>query len=441
MAASKALVRMAQRSVRRNWRHSLGTLLAIAVGFVAIGLFEGYLADLTRAQADALSKQGMFGDLLIERTGASSSAGREDPWAFHLGPDEQRFIDAYLAAHAREVRVRARGLEVSGLASTGKVGALFLGWGFDVAEGATLREQFAWNALAGRPLQLAGPQAVLLAQGLGRTLDCAAPVDAKTTGPDGRLLAEARPFKCRRGRAQLTATTASGQLNVVELEVAGLYSAGLQELDARLAQLPLAQAQRLLDTTDVSRVVVGLAPGVDAASFAQALSGAAAAQGLAVTATRWQDHEVGELYRRSLDLVGVFRSFVVLVVVSIAAMSVLMTMMKAVSERTREIGTLRSLGFLRRHVVALFVLEAGLLAGLASVAGACATLVLTVAVNHLGLTYKAGILANAIPLAVRVVPGAYVFAVLFLSSVAMVAAVVPARRAARMVIPEALGHV
>jgi putative ABC transport system permease protein len=215
----------------------------------------------------------------------------------------------------------------------------------------------------------------------------------------------------------------------------------LQELDARLAQLPLAQAQRLLDTTDLSRVVVGLTPGVEAASFARALTDAAAAQGLPVTATRWQDHEVGELYRRGLDLLGVFRSFVVLVVVSIAAMSVLMTMMKAVSERTREIGTLRSLGFLRRHVVTLFVLEAALLAGLASVVGAGATLALTFTVNHLGVTYKAGILANAIPLAVRVVPGAYAFAVVFLSSVAMVAAVVPARRAARMVIPEALGHV
>ncbi len=438
--AATTLVRMAQRSALRNWRHSLGTVLAIAVGFVAIGLFEGYLADLTHAQGEALSKQGMFGDLLIERTGASSSAGREDPWAFHLSVEEQRFIDAYLAAHAHEVRVRARGLEVSGLASTGEAGALFLGWGFDVAEGATLREEFAWNAVAGRPLQLAGPQAVLLAQGLGRALDCAAPADPGARGPEGHLVAQARPFTCRQPRVQLSATTASGRLNVAEVEVAGLYSAGLQELDARLAQLPLAQAQRLLDTTGVSRVVVGLSPGVDAASFATALTDAAAARGLPVTATRWQDHAVGELYRRGLDLLGVFRSFVVLVVVSIAALSVLMTMMKAVSERTREIGTLRSLGFLRRHVVTLFVLEAGWLAGLASIVGAAATLALTAAVNHLGVTYKAGILADAIPLAVRVVPGAYGFAVAFLSSVAMVAAVVPARRAARMVIPEALGH-
>ena len=122
-------------------------------------------------------------------------------------------------------------------------------------------------------------------------------------------------------------------------------------------------------------------------------------------------------------------------------MSVLMTMMKAVSERTREIGTLRSLGFLRRHVLALFMLEAALLAMLASAVGVILTLGATLAINHLGITYKGGMAVEAIPLAVQVVPGAYLFAVGFLSLVAMAAAIVPARRGARLAIPDALGHV
>lgn len=98
-------------------------------------------------------------------------------------------------------------------------------------------------------------------------------------------------------------------------------------------------------------------------------------------------------------------------------MSVLMTMMKSVSERTREIGTLRSLGFLRRHIVGLFAL------------------------NGAGITYKAGVLSESIPLVVGVSPRAYVFGFVFLTGVAIAAALLPARRAARMGIPEALGHV
>jgi putative ABC transport system permease protein len=433
---------MAVRNVRRHWRHSAGTILSIAVGFLAIGLFEGYLDDLAISQAATLSKQGMYGDLVIERTGASTSEGHEDPWAFHLGEAEQAFLDDFLAEHQREVLTRARFLTMTGLASTGKAGAVFLGSGYDVAEGATLRAELAWLTVAGKPLELAGPSAVLLAQGLGRILDCEATSSAPAPrGPDGRLIAEERPFHCRRPRAQLTTTTERGQLNVVELEVAGLFSAGLQELDSRLVLLPLPQAQRLLGTKDVSMVTLALAPGVDARRFAATLTEAARARGLAVSAQRWQDHELGALYRAGVELLGAYRGFMVLVVVTIAAMSVLMTMMKAVSERTREIGTLRSLGFLRRHVLALFIAEAGLLAALACVVGAASTLVATFALNHAGITYKGGVMADAVPLAVRVVPGAYGFAVVFLSLVAMVAAIAPARRAARLGIPEAMGHV
>ena len=441
MGASKPISRMAVRNVRRNWRHSMGTLLSIAVGFVAIGLFEGYLDNLMVFQATAMSKQGMYGDLLVEREGASSSEGHEDPWAFHLGEREQSFIDGYLAEHSSEVLTRARFLSMTGLASTGKAGAVFLGSGYDVAEGAALRGEFQWLAVAGKPLELSGPSSVMLAQGLGRILDCEAASNEPARGADGRLIAKERPMKCRRPRAQLTATTQRGQLNVVELDVAGLFSGGLQELDTRLLLVPLSQAQRLLDTDDVSLVSVALREGVDPKRFAAALQGAAKSKGLSLSAMRWQDHEVGELYRRSSELLGIYRSFMVLVVVTIAAMSVLMTMMKAVSERTREIGTLRSLGFLRRHVLWLFIVEAGLLAMLASVAGAVLTLAATLAINHLGITYSAGISTEAIPLAVQVVPRVYLFAMGFLSLVAMAAAFVPARRGAWLAIPEALGHV
>lgn len=441
MGASTPLFRMAVRNVRRNWRHSVGTLLAISVGFVAIGLFEGYLDDLDTTQSAVLTKQGMYGDLLVELRGASSSEGREDPWTFLMGEAEQAFLDGYLAGHSQEVLTRARFLSMTGLASTGKTGAVFVGSGYDVAEGAALRGEDHWVAVAGKPLELAGPSSVLLAQGLGRILDCERTSTESLMGADGKLIAKERPFRCRRPRAQLTATTQRGQLNVVELDVAGLFRGVLVEFDTRLLLVPLPIAQRLLDTKGVSMVSIALRPGVNPTNFARGLNDAAQKDGFGLSALRWQDHELGELYRRGRELLGVFRSFVVLVVVTIAATSVLMTMMKAVSERTREIGTLRSLGFFRRHVLSLFVMEAALLAAVASVAGALLTLFATVALRHSGITYNAGVMAEAVPLGISVLPGVYLFATAFLSLVAVAAAIVPARRAARLAIPDALGHV
>lgn len=88
-----------------------------------------------------------------------------------------------------------------------------------------------------------------------------------------------------------------------------------------------------------------------------------------------------------MDLLAAFRSFVVVIVIAIAAMSVSMTMMRAVAERTREVGMLRSLGFLRRHVVALFLLEASLLALASCGVGAIAALALIAACNRSGISY------------------------------------------------------
>lgn len=427
-----ALLRMAARNVRKHWRHSLGSILSIAVGFVAIGLFSGYLDDLAGAQARAISQRNMMGDLIIEHVHAYDRAHRDDFWGRQLGEREQAFIDAWLTEHASQVAVRARFLDFMGLASSGKGGSVFIGIAHDVAEGEALRGEIADNAIAGAVLDPGQIEQVQLARGLGAALDCVA-ADAAAGAKPG--------LQCRRPRVQLTATTERGQLNVVEPKVVGLVSAGLQELDARLLMLPLPLAQRLTDTQKLSRIMVQLAPGVDAHAFGAALNDAALKQGVPVHALRWQDHRFGETHKRGMELLGLFRSFVVVIVVAIAAMSVLMTMMRAVAERTREVGMLRSLGFLRRHIVLLFLLEAGVLALVSCVVGALSTAVLSFAFNHSGISYKAGVATDPIPLGIAFVPSVWLSAVLFLSTVAMFAAFLPARRAARLSIPEALGHV
>jgi len=59
-----------------------------------------------------------------------------------------------------------------------------------------------------------------------------------------------------------------------------------------------------------------------------------------------------------------------------AMLGALITMHAATSQRAREIGTLRALGFGRQSIVASFVLEAALLGALGGVVGTCASLAL-----------------------------------------------------------------
>jgi putative ABC transport system permease protein len=441
MTRSSPLLRIAWRNVRKNWRHSLGSLLSIAVGFVAIGLFEGYLSDLEDLQGDWYSQRSMLGDLMVEKRGASSEVALEHPLQYALQPREQAFIDGFLAAHADDVVVRMRTLQLSGLASTGRAGVAFVAWGYDVEEGARLRGPWAWHATAGRPLHEAGPHSAMVGHGLGGLLDCTAPPPEAAQGAGGYPVPEVRPFECRNARLQLTGTTEAGQLNVVDPEIVGVFDAGLKEMDDRFVHLPIDVAQRLIDTEAVTFYSVALGRPETAPAFAAAMTEAAQREGLDIQALSWREHLYGDMYRRTMTLLGLYRTFVVLIVVTIAGMSVFTTMLKAVNERVREIGTLRSIGYRRAHIVRVFTLEAGLLALIASAVGLVALAAAVGLINGAGITYKGGVASQAIPLSVSLLPSACLFATVFLSAVAVLAALLPARRAARLRIAEALGHV
>ncbi len=437
------LLRIAARNARRNLRHSVGSALAIAAGFVAIALFQGYLAYLNGEMLGHILDRFMVGEVLVERPGfaAALEAGEPTGNLPSLGAREQAFVEAYLASRAAEVRGRTRVRYAWGFASTGKATTQFIALGYDVEDGARMRREFAWDALAGRPLHLAGPDSVVLGRGLGTLLECEPTSNAPTARPDGIPIAEERPFACRRPRVQLVSTTVSGQLNAIEADVAGIVDGGLREQDLKYLAMPMPLAQRLANTDEVTYYSVALRDPSAARAFARDLDAAARARGVDVHSTRYVDHFMSEEYRRGQALLFGFRNLVGALVVVIAAMTVLTTMAKAVAERTREIGTLRSLGFVRRQIVALFALEAGILAAIASAIGLAVAVAVTVLVNAAGVTYDAGVLKQPFLLHLDLVPATWVAAAGFLSAVAALAAVVPARRAARARIPDALTHV
>jgi putative ABC transport system permease protein len=134
-------------------------------------------------------------------------------------------------------------------------------------------------------------------------------------------------------------------------------------------------------------------------------------------------------------------TFLFVIVLVIVVLTVVNTISMAVMERTREIGTLRSLGLRRRGVVTLFAAESLLLAILGSLAGLVLTLAAWLGV-HLGepMWYPPTI-AIGIPIELHLVPRYMLVTLVLLMILAVLAAFFPSRRAARMNVVDALGHV
>ena len=434
------LTKMAWRNVIRNWRHSLATLFSIACGFIAISLFDGYLNDLRGRIHDNFITRAMMGHVIIEKKGMQQF-GHEDSWAYSLGENEQRFLEDFLK-NDPAVRVRVRFLTLAGILNAGRNNPYVVGYGYDVKEGAELRgKKWAWNVIAGVPLHMTKETSIVLGGKMGESIDCEFAKTSVAIDKDEEAIALERPFKCPVKRAFLSVTTEHSQVNAIDYPITGMVDGVVISADRHLVQMPLKEAQRILDTDKLSMVTVALKSEEMIGGFVARLGEAARKNNLALDIVPSADHEVASYLTGGLQTLSVFRNLFMVVLIVIGIMSVINTMTKAVNERIREIGTLRSLGFFRHHLVYMFSAEGLFLSVLACVVGFFLTVVLSYGITSTGYSYDAGLFSNPIPLAIIFAPAAWLVSVVLFSVLAMGSAWFCSRRACHMVIADAMRHV
>jgi putative ABC transport system permease protein len=125
-------------------------------------------------------------------------------------------------------------------------------------------------------------------------------------------------------------------------------------------------------------------------------------------------------------------SFVAIVMGIGAVFGAMNTMYAIVAARTREIGTLRALGFSRRSVLFSFVIESVFLALLGGVIG----VLMALPANNLGGATGVGFAELAF--AFKITPQAIAIGLGFAAIMGLVGGLLPAARAARMPITAAL---
>ena len=142
--------------------------------------------------------------------------------------------------------------------------------------------------------------------------------------------------------------------------------------------------------------------------------------------------ESAQMFDAIFNATEIFLGAIALITLSLGGIGVMNTMMIAVAERTNEIGLKKALGATRRRILLDFFLEGALLAALSGAAGLVLTFLVSGAVNSLPLPATfAGLPIQWKTLAL---------ATLALGAVAVLSALPPARRAARLTPVEALRY-
>ncbi len=425
-------LKIAVRNVKKNWRQSIASVVSVSAAFFTLALFQGYLLDVENLFSPIYRHRTMFGDVLVEHRELYSPAGRSEPWNYLIDIKSQKFIQDFIDKNPELVTERVRFLKTSGLATNGKTSVIFAGVGYDLEEGHRVRgERWGWNALYGQTLEAAkNPSGIVVGQTMAKLFGCQPLAKRTVSSLVSSVEANKIGFSCEGEQTslQLSGATQAGQLNAIDGEIVGFVDGGFKDIDGRYVNMSLENAQILTGTQGITYETFLLkSPGL-AQKFIAKIQSEADTLKLPLYFQTWQVHPFyGDAYIRSMDLLALFRNFVVIIVLTIATLSVLNTLVKVVNERTREIGTLRSLGYQRLQISLIFVFEAAGLALLGNIAGVIASALISLLINHSGLVYKAGMFVEPAPLTVAIDFKIYFVSFCYLSFLAMLAAVVALR--------------
>lgn len=460
---------LAWRNLLRNRRRSAMTLTAMVLGLMAVLLFGGYVRDINYAmQTDFVRRSG---HLQIQHKDYFLF-GSGNPSAFGIARYEE-----IIAAIKRDpvlapmVVVATPTLQFGGIAGNFAAGVsrTVLVHGMNVDEQNRMRE---WNDYGQRiltqrlPLSGTAPDAAVIGTGVARVLqlcgalkvpDCSPPAAAAGASAPAAALADdiaalsaaSKPESVAAPvgtRLEILATNSRGAPNVAAVNALRAEFQGIKELDDVYVGLHLGQAQKLVFGAAVPQVT---AIALQLQHTDQIPEARRRLEEL--MQTQWKGQPLGivdyetlnPFYGQTLGMFDAIFGFISVLIGAIVLFTVTNTMSMAVVERTAEIGTLRAIGLRRRGVRTMFVLEGLVLGCFGAVLGIVAAFAMAWVINRMGLNWTPPSRIEPVPLAVRL-EGEHMMMLthaIGLVVVAAVSALVPAARASRMNIVDALRHV
>lgn len=230
--------------------------------------------------------------------------------------------------------------------------------------------------------------------------------------------------------------TVDGVVNASDLVVRGIFQTTVADIDNQVAFAPLVIAQTLLDTSHVEVWTIRLRD-INATNKVrdQLVIDMKALQPELVVKS-WRD--LADLYNRTEEFFGIQNMIVQLILSVLTVLAILNTVGMSVYERTGEIGTLRSLGHRRAEIVFQFLLEGFYLSIFGGVFGSIFGIIAVMAINASGLSTALPGASVNVPIRADLVVSAFALAVGMGIAATLLGTVVPAWRASRLSVVDAL---
>jgi putative ABC transport system permease protein len=413
---SRQTVLLSLRSVLRNRRRTLITAAVIGFGVTGLMLLCGFIENAFTGLREATITSGL-GHIKVYKKGYNDKGVIDKSlYAIH-NYEELKKLFREDPVIGQELKAVSANVEFTGLIASSEASAMCMGRGVESGTDGLLSSYD--KLVEGKPI------------GQGKYAD---------DGVIGLGLSRALGAKINDTLTLLVASR-GGAMNALDMGVGGIIQGADQSYDNTIVKMPLSYAQRLLGSSDVSEVVLLLRDTKATDTIAQRLGTLIRERNLGLEYRTWYD--LAGMYQQVRMLyMGMFMVFLIIMLV-VVVLSILNTMMMSVMERVREIGILRSMGTSRPNINRLFLSEGFLL----GIAGATGALLMTLLVLLLVNVINGGIPIPPPPgrtmgyrafFDVLQHPWIIAFGYMIAMVTSLISSILPARRAARMDIVQAL---
>ena len=405
-----ALLRIAFRNVLRNRRRSLITFSAV---FLALGIMTSIRGFLNGLQATIRESviYGTTGALQVHRKGFLKAVNTS---SLELDvPADAAFLAKITAVPG--VKAASARIAFGGMANANDTTTVALLSALDPGHEFAVCPRRLEMISSGKSLAEGGRTAAIMSPELAANLGI-------KLGQTAALLTNDR----------------DGVMNALDVSYTGVYGQpGLPLPDKKIGFVTLELAQELLRMPGRATEIAVAISNIDDAEKMKPLL--LAAVGPEYEVSTW--HDVASFIDDAIAAQNFTLNLIAGIFLFVALLGIANTMLMSVLERTREIGTMMSVGVRRRQILLLFLLEASLLGLFGGLLGAAAGGAFILHFGHRGLPIP--VPGALVPLKVfPTVSGSYILFILALSAGgAALAALWPSVRASRMRPVEALGAV
>lgn len=402
----------------RQRRRSGVTLLAITLGGVAVFIFGGFVDYSFWALREQTIRTNLGHIQLYEKGYLTGGANNSLQYTIKNYDEVKRLLlaDAQIAPQIATVTGQ---LAFSGIISQYDTGTSTFFTGVGIEPETSLVLGSLDRIVSGSDLSRVEQQDITVGSGIANALSAGYSdwVDMLVVNPQG------------------------GQ-NAMSSQVRGVFQSGIKEYDDTAIKLPLKTAQRLLQTSDVSKIIIMLQDTERTPAVLAQINRLIEQHQLPLEARSWDDLAV--FYHQVVNLFEGIFLFIKSIVSVIVVFMIGNTLMMNVVERTREIATLRALGLSQSYIGRLFVLEGIIIGIIGSVLSVSFGILIASIININGIPmppspgYTQGYLAfvmwdQDINL--------FWFSCALPLVTALIASIIPARRASKLVIAEAFRFV